>query len=109
MLIEWLKKRWAYVAAGLGAILVSAAIYLSGRSLRKGDVEIGVAKRELENANRTYNETLNKTHAIQEKSKRLVSDILVEQNKRAEDAKRVEGLSDEEVVSELRKRGDITD
>lgn len=108
-MLAWLRKSWKYFAAGLGAILVSAAIYLSGRSLRKGDIELGVAKRELENANRTYNETLNKTHAIQEKGKRLVSDILVEQNKRAEDAKRVEGLTDEEVVSELRKRGDITD
>jgi cell division FtsZ-interacting protein ZapD len=108
---DWLKslpgKAWLYVASVLGGIVLFAAVYFSGRSVRKGDLEIELAKRELEKANRSYAESVKKTQVIQEKQKRLVSDILTEHMVRDAQAKRTKGLTDEQVLEELRKRGDI--
>jgi hypothetical protein len=108
-MVEWFKARWQWLAGLVGSVVLLAAVYLSGRSLRKGDIEIGLAKRELEKANTAYAESAKTTAALHEKQKRLVSDILSEQLLRAEQLKRSKGLTDAQVLDDLRRRGDINE
>lgn len=108
-MVEWFKARWQWLAGVVGSIVLLAAVYLSGRSLRKGDIEIGLAKRELEKANTAYDTASKQAAALHEKQKRLVSDILTEQLARAEELKRSKGLTDAQVLDELRRRGDINE
>lgn len=110
---EWLKalpgKVWLWLAGLFGGLVLLAGFYFSGAARRKGQVELEVAKRELEKANKEYERSVKVTEEIKEKQVRLVSDILTEQMRRAEELKRTRRLSDAEVVEELRRRGDITD
>lgn len=108
---EWMKQLptrfWAWLALGAGGAVLFAGVYFAGRNLRKGDVDIERAKRELDKANKSYTDSVKQTQEIHEKQKKLVSDILAEQLVRAEETKRVKGLTDEQVLDELRARGDI--
>lgn len=106
---EWLRKSWMWLAGVTGGLVLFVSIYFAGSAKRKGQVELEVAKHELEKANKQYDVAVKKTAEIQETKKRLVADILSEQLRRAEELKRTKGLSDEEVVRALRERGDITD
>ncbi len=108
---EWLKKLpgrvWLWVASILGGLVLMIGVYLAGSSRRRGELETKLAERELDKANKAYDEASKKTAALHEKQKKLVADILADHLARAEQMKRTKGLTDEQVLDELRARGDV--
>lgn len=107
MLVDSLTKCWKWFAATLGGIVLLAGVYFMGRSKRKGDVDSAVALHELDQVNRAAAEAAAKASELKQKQTKLVGDLLIEQMRRAEEAKRTRGLTDEQVLEELRTRGDI--
>lgn len=108
-MLDWLKARWVWLVGAFGGLVLLATVYLSGRKLSKGDITIELAKRELAKANESYSKSVKKTEALREKQVKLVVDILAEQAARAEQIKKTEGLSNDEVLAKLRARGDLID
>lgn len=100
---------WVWLVATLGGLVLLAGVYFSGRSKRKGEVDLAIATRELDRANKEHEAAQAKVIEIRTKQVRLVSDILAEQMKRLEEKKRTQGLTDEQVLDELRSRGDVVD
>lgn len=110
--MDWLKtlpsRVWMWAASVAGGLVLLVGVYLSASGRRKGQLEIELAKRELDKANKAYDASVKQTEELHEKQKRLVADILAEQLARAELKKR-EGLTDEELDKRLRNRGLLRD
>ncbi len=103
----WFANAWKWLAASLGAVVLMIGVYLTARGRRKGGIEIALAEKQLDKANKEYDASIKKTNALHEKQKRIVADILAEHLARAEQMKRTKGLTDEQVLDELRARGDV--
>lgn len=110
-MMDWIKgllgRVWFWLVSAAGALVIFAGIYFSGRAKRKGEVELAIATHELDRANKAHEATTKKLEGIRERQVKLVSQILEEQSRRFEEAKRTRGLTDEQVMAELRERGDI--
>lgn len=111
-MLNWLKalpgKVWLYLVSVAGGLVLLIGVYLSANGRRKGQLEIELAKRELDKANKAYDASAKQTSELREKQQRLVADILAEQLARDELKKR-EGLTDEELDKRLRNRGLLRD
>lgn len=106
-LVTFLTSAWKYILTGLAVLLASVFAYFAGSARRKGEVDLKMAERELDQVNQQHEAATKQVDALHTKQVRLVSDILAEQMRRAEEVKRTKGLTDEQVLDELRARGDI--
>lgn len=109
--LNWLKglpgKTWAWVTGVVGAIALLAVAYFAGRGKRKGDVELEIAVRELDKANKQHDAAQAQVEKIKTKQTRLVSEILAVQALRVEEQAKAEGKTHEEILQRLRDSGDI--
>ncbi len=106
---EWAKEKWLWLVAGFSALVLLIAAYLSGRKSGAVNSQIDVAKRELHKADVAYGEAVKLRTVHRAEQQRLVKDILAEQAKRVAGAQQVKEMSDAEIDSALRKRGDLVD
>lgn len=109
MIMEILRKVGLWIVATLGAIGLLIGVYFLGSSRRKGDLAIRLAEQELEKANKAYAATEKQSATIREKQVRLVSDILIEQERRENAVQQAKGLSDDDIDTDLHNRGILRD
>lgn len=104
-MMEWFKKQWAKLAAGVALFVVGAVVYFSGRFNSKGELDFAAAKRELE-LNTARGASLQKqvemNHAAQVE---IVADILSEEIALSQQKAQNETLSPEDVLARLRAHG----
>jgi len=104
-MIEWMKKQWAKLAAGVALFVVGALVYFSGRFKSNGELNFAAAKRELElnNARGASLQTkLDENHAAQVE---IVSDILAEEIALAQKQKANHEATAQDVIDRLRAHG----
>ena len=104
-MMEWVKKQWAKLAAGLALVVVGAIVYFSGRFRSNGELNFAAAKRELE-LNTARGASLERK--LQENHERrvdIVSDILAEETALSRQKAANNELSPEDVLARLRAHG----
>lgn len=104
-MMEFLKKQWAKLAAGVALFVAGAVIYFSGRFKANGELNFAAAKRELElNTARgaSLQAKLDQNRAAQVE---IVSDILSEEIALAQKQKANHEISADEVIARLRAHG----
>lgn len=104
-MIEWLKKQWAKLAAGVALFIVGVVVYFSGRFKANGELDFAAAKRELE-VNTARGASLErKVQENHEARVEIVSDILSEEIALAQKQKANHEATPEDVIARLRAHG----
>lgn len=101
MLQSWKAK----VVAFFGLVASLVLVYFIGRSKRNGDVNVEIAKRELELANKKHEKLTAKVDALDKKRIDIVADIIAEETARVTREAGNKELSDAEVIERLRTDG----
>lgn len=101
MLQSWKAK----VVAFFGFLASLLLVYLIGRSKRNGDVNVEIAKRELELANKKHEKLTAKVDALDKKRVDIVADIIAEETARVTREAGNKELTDAEVIERLRTDG----
>lgn len=104
-MIEFLKKQWAKLAAGVALFVVGAVVYFSGRFNSKGELDFAAAKRELEiNTARgaSLQKQLDANHTQQVE---VVADILSAEIALSQLQKANNEISAADVIARLRAHG----
>jgi len=101
MLQSWKAK----VVAFFGLVASFLLVYFIGRSKRSGEVNVEIAKRELELANKKHEKLTAKVDALDKKRIDIVADILAEETARVAREAGNKELSDDEVIERLRVDG----
>jgi len=103
--MEWLKKQWVKLAAGVAGLALLVGVYFAGHYKRNGELDFVAAKRELE-LNTARGAILEKKlQDVRKKQGDIVSDILAEEllQRKRQEANRE--LTDDEVIAHLRAHG----
>ncbi len=104
-MMEFLKKQWAKLAAGVVLFVVGAVVYFSGRFRSNGELDFSAAKRELE-LNTARGASLERQ--VQENHERqvdIIADILSEEIALSQQQAKNETLSPDNVLARLRAHG----
>lgn len=104
-MMEWFKKQWVKLAAGVALFLVGAVVYFSGRFRSNGELDFAAAKRELE-LNTARGASLEKQlAATHTKQVEVVADILSEEIALSQRQKANNEISAADVIARLRAHG----
>lgn len=101
MLASWKAK----LAAFAGFLVSLVLVYLVGRSKRGGDINVAIAQRELELANKKHDKLSTQLDTLEKKRTDIVADILAEETTRIVRASGNKELTDEQVIERLRIDG----
>lgn len=101
MLATWKAK----AAAFFGFIASLLLIYFIGRSKRSGDVNVAIAQRELDMANKKHEKLSGQLDVLDKKRVDIVADILAEETARVVREAGNKELTDEQVIERLRTDG----
>ncbi len=106
--MEWSRKIWKWLAAGVASLLVVAGVYLAGRRTSGGELDFAAAKRELELNTARGAALEKKLSEVHSKQVAVVADILSEEIALSQKQAQNEKLSPEDVIARLRVHGLIT-
>ena len=101
MLATWKAK----VVAFFGFIASLLLVYFIGRSKRNGDVNVAIAKRELELVNKKHEKLSSQIETLDKKRVDIVADILAEEMTRVKREAGNRELTDGQVIERLRTDG----
>lgn len=104
-MIEFLKKQWAKLAAGVALFIVGAVVYFSGRFRANGELDFAAAKRELELNTARGASLERKVQENHERTVEIASDILAEEIALAAQQKANHEATAEDVIARLRAHG----
>lgn len=97
----------AKLVAFFGLLASLALVYFIGRRNRKGEVNVAVAQRELELANKKHEQLQSRLDALETKRINIAADIIEEGTARVIKEAGNEKLTDDQVVERLRLTGII--
>ncbi len=101
MLSTWKAK----IVAFFGVLASLILVYLVGRSRRNGDVNVAIARRELELANSKHEKLSGQLATLEKKQVDIVADILAEETARVAREAGNRELTDDQVIERLRTDG----
>lgn len=104
-MMEWVKKQWAKLAAGVALFVVGALVYFSGRFKANGELDFAAAKRELELNTARGASLEKKVQENHEQRVEIVADILSEEIALSRQKEANHELSPADVLARLRAHG----
>lgn len=101
MLSTWKAKAVAF----FGFVASLLLVYFIGRSKKNGDVNVAIAQRELDLANKKHEKLSGQLDALDKKRVDIVADILSEETARVVREAGNKELTDDQVIERLRTDG----
>lgn len=98
-----MSRAYKWLLLSLASVGMLFAVYFVGRRNRKGEVNLEVAKKELEAANAKHEQVIKQLDTLHDKRMDIVADIITEEVASAQKAGAP--ISDEDVLRRLRAHG----
>ena len=99
------SRFWKWLAAGVGGLALLAAVYFVGRRDRNGQVNLDIAKKELDVAIRQHQAAQKQVDELHARQVDIVADILTEETARLAQQKKTGEMSDAEIDKRLHDDG----
>ena len=101
-MVSWFSAAKLKLLLALGSLMTLFLVYFVGRRNRKGEVNLAVAQRELNQVQAQHAKIEDKLGVLHARQTDIIADILAEESARIVKQNADKELSDDEVIERLR-------